>query len=79
MERFNNRLKELAELKFLSESLESMDEFAAFYERMLAQALVRQDQGTAAAMRKILVKQIDFLITERAKAENNNDDTANHQ
>lgn len=78
-EKFNNKIRDLAELQFLSGSLESMDEFTEFYEKMLAKALVRQDQVTAAAMKKILLKQAGFLMSEYVKEKATRNDMANVQ
>ncbi len=65
--------KQLAELRFLSGDIESVDEFTELYEKLLAAALVRQDINLAAAMKKILQKQAGFLIKqlleEKAKNE----------
>lgn len=77
--RIDNQLRDLAELEFLSGSLESVDEFTSLYEQLLAKALVAGDQATAASMKKILLRQVIFLVGEREKAVNNNDDMANHQ
>jgi hypothetical protein len=56
--------RQIAELEFLSGTLESADEFNLRYERMLRECKVAGDKATARKMQKVLFRQFIFLFNE---------------
>lgn len=57
-------IKGLVELDFLSGDIESTEEFNLCYQRLLSEVKQTNDLATARTMRKILLKQADFLMNE---------------
>ena len=57
-------MSKVEELRFLSGSLESAEEFNTLYEEMLKECRANGDLDTARAMQKILFHQAAFLMNQ---------------
>ncbi len=73
MKTIQNSTRELAELRFLSGDLSTMDKFAEVYQSLLEEAKAIEDkdrrQTRARALQKIILKQAEFLINQYLQAQ----------